>query len=78
MRSNEQGRALGRSSRYLGDTAEFEMLVCAVDVPKRPQVFHLLDKAAQILVDHNIHPAISKVRINLPRRQITFVHHVTS
>ena len=52
----QQRRAFRRAGRHLGDAAELELRVGAVDAPQRAKLVHLLDEAAQILVDHHTHP----------------------
>src|SRR5439155_8441673 len=55
----QERRALRRPGRDLGDAADLEARVGAVDPPQRAKLVHLLDEAAQILVDHTKTPVIS-------------------
>ena len=52
----QQRRALGRAGCDLGDAAELEFRIGAMHAPQRAKLVHLLDEAAQILVDHSTHP----------------------
>ncbi len=49
----QQRRALRRAGGDFGDAAELEARIGAVDAPQRAELVHLLDEAAQILVDHH-------------------------
>src|SRR5689334_5600794 len=51
----QQRRAFGSACRDLGDAAELELRIGAVHVSQRAELVHLLDEAAQILVDHSIY-----------------------
>ena len=56
----QQRRALRRAGRDLGDAAELELRIGAVDAPQRAKLVHLLDEAAQILVDHEPAPSFRR------------------
>ena len=58
----QQRRAFRRAGRDLGDAAELEARIGAVDATQRAELVHLLDESAQILVDHRTHPAITASR----------------
>ena len=50
MRSNSSAGHSGVPGRDLGDAADLEARVGAVDAPQRAELVHLLDEFAQILV----------------------------
>src|SRR5262249_47150983 len=48
----QQGRAFGPSGRHLGDAADLELRVRAIDAPQDAQRIHRADELAQIAIAH--------------------------
>src|SRR6266436_1126857 len=50
----EKRRGVGSSCRHLGDGADLETGICALDAPQRAKLVDKLDEFAQVLV-HSVH-----------------------